>query len=153
MQRKERACCFIGAEVLYGEDLVALMGQAVIEMEQLIKQGINTFYSGAMPGFDLLCASAVVELQKQRHGITLVFLPPCGHWEQFLHGTWRSLYQQLLPFANRVSYTVNPRTDNCIRKRNERMIKRSEAVLTHCPHTWDMGWNLIQDCDTDVIKI
>ncbi|HIV02460.1 MAG TPA: DUF1273 family protein [Candidatus Aphodoplasma excrementigallinarum] len=153
MPKKERACCFVGAEVLFGEDLASLTGRVVAELENLLEQGVDTFYSGAMPGFDLLCAAVVAEMKKQYPGISLVFLPPCRGWERRLHGGWSDLYRQILPLAVRASYTVKPKTTRCVRVRNEKMLKRSGTVIAHCPHMWDMGRECIESCEANVIEV
>ena len=112
----------------------ALSERLTALLEQLISEGATDFYAGGAMGWDMLCEHTVLRLKETYPHIRLHLVLPCPPEEQTLH--WNApavkMYNSILSAADSVE-TVSPHyTENCMKKRNERLVALSEAMVCYC---------------------
>lgn len=76
ISNKEHSCCFSGHRKLPQEQLDEIGKRLKDKVIELIKQGVNTFYSGYASGFDTIAALTVNELKKEYPHIKLILVIP-----------------------------------------------------------------------------
>ena len=103
-------------------------------LEQLISEGATEFYAGGAIGWDMLCERTVLQLRAKHPHIHLHLVLPCPPAEQTAR--WGKAliaeYYRILAAADSVETVCSRYTDACMKKRNERLVELSEAIVCYC---------------------
>ena len=129
---KEKTCCFTGHRNIPKGIYYDVRRRVYYVAEQLVKNGIDTFISGAAIGFDLIAAEAITALKITYPHVRLVFAIPCPEhdikWNDEDRKKFKVLYTQC-DFAVLVS---NLYTDGCMLKRDRYMVDNSSCCISYC---------------------
>ncbi|MBR5090273.1 MAG: DUF1273 family protein [Ruminiclostridium sp.] len=101
---------------------------------ELIGQGVDTFVDGMALGWDMFCAEIVLELKSVCRDIQLHCLLPCPPEEQ-VKGWNRSQverYMKILQAADSVNVLSEHYTDDCMKRRNERLVELADCCVCYC---------------------
>lgn len=124
------ACTFFGHRECYGLD------RAVLEtaIENVINQGVNTFYVGNQGGFDRMVYSCLRQMREkypQIHiGVVLAYHPVKPEQSVDMSDT---MYPEL---------TGHPRF--ALERRNRWMIVRSNFCICYINHTWGGAYKFVR---------
>ena len=103
----------------------------------LIQSGVQYFGAGGALGFDTLAAQTVLNLKKEYPHIKLILVLPClsqtrGWKEQDVQ-----IYETIKAEADKVVYTSQQYTQDCMHKRNRHLVDHSGVCV--CYLTQDKG--------------
>lgn len=117
-----------------GERLDKLNAVLFSEIAGLIQVGYNKIYFGAAPGFDILCAKAVLRLIEETglKNIELICALPYEKFSVSEHfdDYWREQYDAVIPYCTVVN--VGKAADyfqGCYKRRNYYLIDNSDTLL------------------------
>ena len=120
----KKICSFCGHRDIFEPDVDEYVKQ---EIASLIKQGFNTFYSGGMGNFDLLCERTVLEFKKKNSEIKLCLILPymTNRVNRYMNYYDVRFDEIIIPdFGN-----LHPR--RAIPARNKWMVERSDMILAY----------------------
>ena len=113
-------------------------------VENLIEEGYNYFLSGGALGVDQDFAETVLSCKKAYPNIVLEIAVPCQTQAALWSETERKRYNTILERADFVTILSENYTRFCMQKRNEYMVKKSDAVLAFWNGEQKGGtWNTI----------
>ena len=93
---------------------------------ELIENGTDEFFLGGYGGFDYLCAAVLRNLKKSYPQIRLILILPYLNSSMITDGYDETLYPPLESVPRRFA----------ISRRNEWMIRESDAVVAYVTHGW-----------------
>jgi len=95
---------------------------------------VTDFYNGGAMGFDMLCAEMVIALKAEYSNIKLHMLLPCPSREQVKGWSKAQIarYNEILQVADSVTVISEHYTDNCMRRRNERLVELADCCICYC---------------------
>ena len=123
------SCCFTGHRKLPKKKIESIIFNLNKEVERLIQGGITTFISGGALGFDQIAASLIVAKGDIGYDINLVMALPCKGQDDLWSVKEKQLYRQLLDVADVVEYVSETYTSDCMEKRNQYLIDKSEYCI------------------------
>ncbi len=126
---KISTCCFTGLQKLPKEKIEQILTRFDYEVENLIKQGVTTFISAGMPGFDQLAASLIVAKKEMGKKIRLVFALACKNQDEFWNTEQKGLYTNLLGEADEVICVSEEYYSGCVEKRDRFMVDHSAYCI------------------------
>lgn len=94
-----------------------------------IQNGFSHFIAGGALGIDTDFALSVLALKKQGEKITLEIAVPCLGQERYFCNEDKAVYNFILQKADKVTILSDKYYRFCMQKRNEYMIKKSDALL------------------------
>lgn len=132
-----KTCCFTGSRpesFPWKENesdfrCVELKKQIFAAVSSLADDGYCRFISGMARGADIFCAEAVIELMREREGITLECAVPCPEQARSWSKLWKDRREAVLERAGNVVVLCPHYTNFCMAKRNEYMVDSSDFVL------------------------
>ena len=139
MENKEITCCFTGhrlQKLAFGSDETCskckiLKSKLRDESITLIEHfSVTHFISGMALGTDMFAAETVLELQEVYSHITLECALPCGSQAQEWNEEQRDRYYNILSQCNKITLLQTLYTNDCMQKRNEYMINKSDYVIS-----------------------
>lgn len=132
-----RACAFTGHRPTkfsfgYNEDdqrCLALKEQLTEIIEQLVNNGVCSFYSGMALGVDQWAAQAVLNLKAKYPQVRLIAVLPCE--SQANNWTWRQqdIYQNLLNKCDEIQIIGKYYTSHCMFQRNRRLVDQADHLI------------------------
>ena len=129
MEKTDRACFFTGHRILPSAKLDAIKTVLHYELIKHIDAGITTFISGGALGFDTIAAQQVLELKKDDARLKLRLYIPFEHFES----RWKErdiiTYHRIMGQADQVDYFSDIYTPECIRRRNEALVRDAECGI------------------------
>ncbi|MDE6273741.1 MAG: DUF1273 domain-containing protein [Clostridiales bacterium] len=100
-------------------------------LEELIREGYDTFLCGMARGFDLLALDCLIAL-KQKYRITLeACIPYRGHENSFF-GEEKRRYLNLLERCDKRHYIYNGYANGCFLARDRMMVDRADLLFAYC---------------------
>ena len=127
----DKVCCFSGHRNIPMHKAKIIFETLQLEIENLIKQGVDTFISGGARGFDCIAACIVVALKDVHPQIKLVFALPCKDQAKFWKKEDIALYNQLLKKADKIIYTSENYYNGCMHVRNRFMVDNSSYCICY----------------------
>lgn len=100
-------------------------------IEDLIKEGYLYFGAGGALGFDTIAAQVVLELRKKYPQIKLILVLPCRDQTKNWKDCDISTYEQIKQQADKVVYTSEKYTKDCMYKRNRHLINNSSVCVCY----------------------
>ena len=127
-----KSCCFTGHRIIkVTPEFVSRLRNTIID---LYKQGATEFINGAALGFDQFSAKVVIELKEVYPNIKLHLLLPCPAEEQ--SKSWNKAqvdrYLRLLHEADSVTVLSEHYTDDCMKRRNMRLVELADCCVCYC---------------------
>lgn len=96
----------------------------------LIKRDYNTFLIGMAIGFDTLCFKVLEELRKE-YQIKIIACIPCPEQADRFNDLQKKEYEKLKESADDKILLSYKYTPDCMKKRNEFMVKNSSALVSY----------------------
>ena len=129
-----QACAFTGHRTLpYGE-IEAIRGLIDRAIRYAYAQGCRTFYNGGAIGFDIETAERVLALRSEYPDVRLCFLLPCKNQDAKWSAEQKRRYKNALSLAYSVEYIRDVYTENCMRERNEELVRRADMLISYLSH-------------------
>lgn len=122
-------CVFTGHRDL-GEDFSKKKLKNVIE--EVILQGVDTFYNGMAIGFDLLAAECVLSLTKKYPNVKLIACVPCYGQEKYFSETDKKRYVKILKKAHETVTLADHYHQGCMQNRDKYMVERADVMIAYC---------------------
>ena len=128
---RDRTCCFTGHRDLPiqgREELAAKLEHTIIG---LIDRGIQFYGAGGARGFDTLAAQTVLKLKERYPHIKLILILPCLTQTKNWPTTDVEEYERIKALADRVVYTSQEYTKDCMHKRNRHLVDHSSVCVCY----------------------
>lgn len=128
---RARTCCFTGHRHLpedQKEEIAARLEKAVVT---LIHSGYLYFGAGGALGFDTVCAKTVLRLRQHYPEIKLILVLPCVSQAERWSPADKAIYREIMEQANKVVYTSQEYTQDCMFKRNRHLVDCSSACICY----------------------
>lgn len=128
---KSKTCCFTGHRLLPEKernDIAARLEEAVVS---LIRSGYLYFGAGGALGFDTICAQTVLRLRQSYPAIKLILVLPCVSQADRWSPADQEVYREIMKQANKVVYTSQEYTRDCMFKRNRHLVDYSSACICY----------------------
>ena len=126
---KIRSCAFTGHRILSENFSVEKLKSAV---EELILQGVCTFYNGMAAGFDLVAAETVLFFKKKYPQIKLIACVPFYGQEKKFSQSDKKRYVEILKAADEKIILSENYYKSCMHTRNRYMTERADVLLAYC---------------------
>ena len=133
-----KVCCFAGhcpQGLPFGynetdERCKRLKAQLKAEIIKLIEgHGVTCYISGMAMGTDMYAAELVLELKEKYPQITLECAIPCESQAEKWSEPLRDRYFGIIERCDKETLLQTRYTPDCMQKRNEYMVKKSDCVL------------------------
>ena len=129
IKNKYKSCTLTGHRILPKNfDEAALTNQ----LEELIKDGVDTFYNGMAMGFDLVAASALISLKERYPQIRLIACVPFYGQESRFPKKWQDAYTNAISRFDETVVLSEHYFDGCYFKRNDYMIDCADLLFAYC---------------------
>lgn len=128
---KERTACFTGHRTipfLQRRKIEKRTEEALIEA---IKQGYQFFGAGGALGFDTLAAQTVLRLKETYPQIKLILVLPCLSQARGWRPEDIAEYERIKAAADKVVYTSQEYTRDCMFKRNRHLVDNSSLCIAY----------------------
>ena len=97
----------------------------------LIHSGYLYFGAGGALGFDTLCAKIVLRLRQSYPAIKLILVLPCVSQADRWPAADIAVYREIMEQADKVVYTSQNYTRDCMFKRNRHLVDHSSACICY----------------------
>ena len=126
-----KSACFTGHRILIG-DINGLKDCLFAKLADMAcNEGYTDFYAGGALGWDMIAEESVIALKEKYHFIKLDLVLPCSSEEQT--SKWnrkqKERYLRILSAADSIEYISEHYEDDCMKKRNQRLVDLSECCL------------------------
>lgn len=127
---KAKTCCFTGHRRLLGnqKEIAERLEESILS---LIQSGYLYFGAGGALGFDSLCAKTVLRLRQSYPKIKLILVLPCVSQADRWPATDRAVYREIIEQADKVVYTSQEYTRDCMFKRNRHLVDYSSVCICY----------------------
>lgn len=128
---REKTCCFTGHRdlpFLKRKIIARKLEQTVIG---LIQSGVQYFGAGGALGFDTLAAQTVLKLKKEYPHIKLILVLPCLSQTKGWREEDIQIYETIKAAADKVVYTSQQYTRDCMHKRNRHLVDHSGVCICY----------------------
>ena len=99
------------------------------QIEKLIKDGADEFFSGMARGVDMWAAEAVLALKANYPNIRLTAVIPCPEQAEKWNAADQALYQDILAKCDK-KLTTSPRyTSGCMQARNRALVDMCDILI------------------------
>ncbi len=126
-----KSVCFTGHRNI--KETAELKKALIKQLVKLIDEGATDFYTGSAVGWDMLCESAVIELQEKYPHIRLHFVLPCPAEEQTAKWCERDKreFLELMSAADTVEICSEHYYNECMKARNQRLVDLSDVCVCY----------------------
>ena len=128
---RKHTCCFSGHRRIPNEDLLIIKQKLMGAITSAIKDGYIFFGAGGALGFDTLAAQTVLELKKQYAHIRLILVLPCLSQARYWREQDISEYELIKRSADKVVYTSQEYSYDCMHKRNRHLVENSSLCICY----------------------
>ncbi len=128
---KLRTCCFTGHRRLPKDQQEEIAARLEATVVTLIQSGYLYFGVGGALGFDTLCAKTVLRLRQTYPEIKLILVLPCVSQAERWSPADKTVYREIMKQANKVVYTSQEYTRDCMFKRNRHLVDCSSACICY----------------------
>ena len=125
---REISCCFSGHRRLEWDFSIEELKRTIVS---LIEKGYKIFIAGGALGFDTEVAVAVLQLKKKYKDIKLHIYVPCIGQESRWQKKDIKLYNAILKRADYVDMPSNYYNNECMKKRNYKMVDNASFLVTY----------------------
>lgn len=128
---REKTACFTGHRELSLFQIPFIKRKLKKALEELIENGYLYFGAGGALGFDTLAAQAVLELRKKYSQIKLILVLPCKTQADRWPEADKEEYESIKNQADKVVYTSEEYTRDCMFKRNRHLVDYSSICICY----------------------
>lgn len=109
--------------------LINLKDRLRKQIEKLIKEGADCFYSGMARGVDMWCAQIVIELKEKYPNINLTAVIPCKTQAKSWDDQSKDRYRNILSKCDKIIYTSDSYTKSCMLKRDRALVELCDVLV------------------------
>ena len=128
---KERTACFTGHRTIPFLQRRKIEKRTEDALIEAIKQGYRFFGAGGALGFDTLAAQTVLRLKKTYPQIKLILVLPCLSQTRGWRPEDIAEYERIKAAADKVVYTSQEYTRDCMFKRNRHLVDNSSLCIAY----------------------
>ncbi len=126
---KSKTCCFTGHRFLPENQRYNIAANLENTVVSLIRSGYLYFGAGGALGFDTVCAQTVLRLRQNYPAIKLILVLPCVSQADRWSPMDKEVYREIMKQADKVVYTSQEYTRDCMFKRNRHLVNHSSACI------------------------
>ena len=130
-ESKGKTACFTGNRELSLFQIPFIKRKLKKTLEELIEKGYLYFGAGGAMGFDTLAAQSVLDLRKKRPQIKLILVLPCKTQADRWPEADKEEYERIKNQADKVVYTSEEYTRDCMFKRNRHLVDYSSVCICY----------------------
>ena len=130
MTIRDKTCCFTGHRDI-PQAQIPVLTKKVTTIQMLAAQGIIYYGAGGALGFDTISATAVLKLQHTISQIKLILVLPCLSQAQRWSKRDQEVYESIKAQANKVVYTSQDYTRDCMFRRNRHLVDHSGTCICY----------------------
>ena len=127
---RKRTACFTGHRSIPENDKVKLRIQLDRIIEALYNKGVVFFGCGGAYGFDT--EYAVLRAKELHKEIKLILVLPCKGQDKYWNDESKAMYRDILSKADKIVYTSEYYTNDCMHKRNRHLVDYSGYCIAYC---------------------
>ena len=101
-------------------------------LEQLLQEGVITFYNGLAVGFDLLCAELLIALKKKYPHLRLIGCVPYYGQEKSFPAEDKKRYVAALKECDEVVTLSQNYYRGCCLVRDDYMVAQADVLVAYC---------------------
>ncbi len=131
MMVRDLTCCFTGHRNIPQEQIPILEEKLETLIRSLVKQGVIYYGAGGALGFDTVSAHVVLKLRCELTQIKLILVLPCPDQAQKWSKQDQEIYENIKEQANKVVFTSQEYTRDCMFKRNRRLVDYSGTCICY----------------------
>ena len=128
---REKTCCFTGHRDLPMLKRKAITRRLEKTVISLIQDGIQYFGAGGALGFDTIAAQTVLKLRQRYPHIKLILVLPCLSQTRGWREKDVAVYEAIKDTADKVVYTSQEYTRDCMFKRNRHLVDNSGICICY----------------------
>lgn len=128
---KERTACFTGHRTIPFLQRRKIEKRTEEALVEAIEQGYRFFGVGGALGFDTLAAQTVLRLKKTYPQIKLILVLPCLSQTRGWRPEDIAEYKRIKSAADKVVYTSQEYTRDCMFKRNRHLVDNSSLCIAY----------------------
>lgn len=128
---REQTVCFTGHRKIPALQNISIRRKLKKTLEMLIEEGYCFFGAGGALGFDTLAAQTVLELKKDFPQIKLILVLPCLSQADRWVEKDKAIYEDIKDKADKVVYTSQEYTRDCMFKRNRHLVDGSSLCVCY----------------------
>ena len=130
-EMRKHTCCFSGHRRIPNEELIIVKQKLEEAITSAIKNGYCFFGTGGALGFDTLAAQTVLEMKKKYTQIRLILVLPCLSQARYWREQDISEYELIKRSADKVVYTSQEYSYDCMHKRNRHLVENSSLCICY----------------------
>jgi len=128
---RDKTCCFTGHRNIPQEQIPVLEKKLETLIRALVEQNIVYYGAGGALGFDSLSARVVLKLRHEIPQLKLILVLPCLSQAQKWSRRDQEIYERIKAQANKVVYTSQEYTRDCMFKRNRHLVDHSGTCICY----------------------
>lgn len=132
MVDRKRTVCFTGHRNIPVNDRVKLDKLLDNVIEALFNKGVVFFGCGGAYGFDMMAEYAVLRAKERHKEIKLILVLPCKEQDKYWNDESKAVYRDILSKADKIVYTSENYTNDCMHKRNRHLVDYSGYCIAYC---------------------
>ena len=127
-----KTCFFTGHRKIPISTMLAENTAHVIT-DLITNNGVTDFYAGGAVGWDTICAKLILSLKEKYPKIRLHLVLPCSPEIQTIkwNDKQKEEYYTILKFADNVEFISKNYSNECMKKRNARLVELGEICLCY----------------------
>lgn len=130
--KRNKVCTVCGMrphKLPHNLNLAELLKRLEQEIRSAVADGYDVFWTGMALGSDIWAGEIVVKLRSEFEHLQLVACLPCRNQTMSWNEKWKKRYSELLAKADEVICLQEKFTDDCMRKRNYRMVEACSRLI------------------------
>lgn len=128
---RDRTACFTGHRKIPVKQYDAIYECLKATIVSLIERNYRFFGAGGAIGFDTMAAQAVLAIRNQYPHIRLILVLPCRSQAEKWSEYDRAIYEHIKAQADKVVYTAQEYTKNCMHLRNRHLVDNSNVCICY----------------------
>lgn len=129
--KKGQTCCFTGHRDIPENEYGIITANLERTIRELERNNIIYFGAGGALGFDTLAAQSVIKLRAELPRIKLILVLPCLSQAQRWPELDQRVYETIKAQADKVVYTSQEYTRDCMFKRNRHLVEYSGTCVCY----------------------
>lgn len=101
------------------------------EIISLVEQDYRYFGAGGALGFDTIAAQAVLDVKRDHPQVRLILVLPCLSQADRWSDNDKAVYEEIKDKADKVVYTSQEYTKDCMFKRNRHLVDGSSVCICY----------------------
>lgn len=128
---RDRTACFTGHRTIPVGQYDTLLHRLENAIIRLIGRGYRFFGAGGALGFDTMAAQSVLSLREQYPHIRLILVLPRLSQSRNWNASDQKIYERIKSEADKVVYTSQAYTRDCMYRRNRHLVDCSSACVCY----------------------